>query len=148
MPASNVTPPDSHLWYHPCLLAMGWWEGRRTTKRKQLKNTDLILVLCYLWRINTRLPCVSQFVYSPPACWVSGPMGKPFSPLPRKHVCIPSMLPCFCLYGNLSTGLLTHQPCMPPTPAPSSGSVNSLKLCVVFLFFFLETGMLCMCRLL
>lgn len=47
----------------------------------------------------------SYWCLSPPACWGSGPAGKHFSPLPRKHVCIPSMLPCFCLYDNLSPDL-------------------------------------------
>lgn len=78
-------------------------------------------------------------VCSPPAWWASGPVGKLFSPLPCKHVCIPSMLPCFCLYGDLSTDLLIHHRPHLHRDQP----VNESKLCVVFS----ETLMLCVgCR--
>lgn len=65
------------------------------------KNTLPSVVLCVTLK---RVPGIS--VCSPPACLVSGPVGTLYSPLPCKHVCIPSMLPCFCLYGDLSTDLL------------------------------------------
>lgn len=73
-------------------------------------------------------------------------MGKHSSPLPRKHVCIPSMLPCVRLPGNLSTSLLAHHPYMPRSPAPCSRAANDLRWCFLFFLFFRNWHF--MCRLL
>lgn len=42
------------------------------------------------------------------ACCVFVPLGKHLSPLPCKHVCIPSMFPSYSHYGDPSTCAICH----------------------------------------